>query len=51
MVRICDTRLYGEAENEEFAIREWSQREANYAELSKEASAVHGFFWLGQKIE
>ena len=38
MIRICDTRLYGEASNEDFLIREWTKREANYAELSKEVT-------------
>lgn len=37
MVRIYDTRIYGEAENDTFAIREWTKREANYSQLSKEA--------------
>ena len=36
MVRILDTRLYGEGENDEFMIREWTKREANYSQLNKE---------------
>uniref|UniRef100_A0A914HIQ1 TIP41-like protein n=1 Tax=Globodera rostochiensis TaxID=31243 RepID=A0A914HIQ1_GLORO len=40
MVRVCDTRLYGTAENKAFALRESTRREANYADLSKEAVAV-----------
>uniref|UniRef100_A0A915A5D5 TIP41-like protein n=1 Tax=Parascaris univalens TaxID=6257 RepID=A0A915A5D5_PARUN len=33
MLRICDTRLYGE-NNSGYFIREWSKREAKYTELS-----------------
>ncbi|KAF7632641.1 hypothetical protein Mgra_00007946 [Meloidogyne graminicola] len=36
MVRILDTRLYGEGENDEFMIREWTRKEANYSQLNKE---------------
>ncbi|KAL3112984.1 hypothetical protein niasHT_013449 [Heterodera trifolii] len=37
MVRVCDTRIYGTAENKKFVLREASRREADYATLSKEA--------------
>ncbi|VDK47143.1 unnamed protein product [Anisakis simplex] len=33
MVRVCDTRVYGE-HNKGYFIREWSKREAKYTELS-----------------
>uniref|UniRef100_A0AC34FNS5 TIP41-like protein n=1 Tax=Panagrolaimus sp. ES5 TaxID=591445 RepID=A0AC34FNS5_9BILA len=33
MVRVCDTRLYGET-NSNFLLREWTLREAKYSDLS-----------------
>jgi hypothetical protein len=48
MCRICDTRLYGEAENENFAVREFSQREAKFLQLDKQVLAIDdgwGFPW------
>ena len=44
MVRILDTRLYGTAENREFAVREWTKREAAYSELSKEVFGKIEYF-------
>ncbi|CAK5072881.1 unnamed protein product [Meloidogyne enterolobii] len=37
MVRILDTRLYGEKENNLYLIREWTKKEENYSKLNKEA--------------
>uniref|UniRef100_A0A914LHF5 TIP41-like protein n=1 Tax=Meloidogyne incognita TaxID=6306 RepID=A0A914LHF5_MELIC len=36
MVRILDTRLYGEKENNLYLIREWTKKEENYSKLNKE---------------
>lgn len=40
LVRICDTRVFGER-GSRFILREWTEREANYASLGVQVNVIY----------
>ena len=47
LVRVCETRVFGE-KSKPYAIREWSKREALYAQLKPHVSSLR--WWFGGNL-